>query len=88
MISCARDFSAPVNSSNACKLQRVPMISAETMFYFSASIRVGRKVALVLKQRNRIPIAFASRLKAPGAVSGKTLTITVSLGLSASEISL
>jgi len=77
-----------VNSSNACKLQRIQMISAETMFYFSASIRLGSKSRIVLKQRKRIRRCLESRLKAPGAPSGESLVITVSLWPSPPEIHL
>jgi hypothetical protein len=59
-------------------LQRIQMISAETMFYFSASIRLGSKSCIVLKQRKRIRRCLESRLKAPSAPSGETLMITVS----------
>jgi hypothetical protein len=67
-----------VNSSNACNSQRIQMISAETMFYFSASIRLGSKSCIVLKKRRGIRTGLESRLKACGAPSGETLTITVS----------
>jgi hypothetical protein len=64
------------------------MISAETMFYFSASIRVGRKLASRGNNVFAFQPLFESRLKALGAVSGKTLTITVLLCPSPPEIHL
>jgi len=67
-----------VNSSNARNSQRIQMISAETMFYFSASIRLGSKSCLVLKKFRGIRRVLESRLKARGAPSGETLAITVS----------
>ena len=42
----------------------VPMISAETMFYFSASIRVGRKLASHRNNVFAVQSLFESRLKA------------------------
>jgi hypothetical protein len=77
-----------VNSSNARNSQRIQMISAETMFYFSASIQLGSKSRIVLKQRKRIQRCFESRLKARGAPSGETLVIAVSLWPSPPEIHL
>jgi hypothetical protein len=77
-----------VNSSNARNSRRIQMISAETMFYFSASIQLGSKSRIVLKQRKRIRRYFESRLKACGAPSCETLVITVSLWPSPPEIHL
>jgi hypothetical protein len=64
------------------------MISAETMFYFSASIRGGRKLASHRNNAFAFQPFFESRLKALGATSGKTLTNTVSFAHSPPEIPL
>jgi len=55
------------------------MISAQWLFYFSASVLLGFNFAVVYRRRNRINGIIESRLKAFEPMLGETFLFPVSL---------